>query len=118
MVYNSSRFKNIQKQRKILPIFKKRKQILYAVKKFRTIIIIGKTGSGKSTQIPQYLHEIGWTKNERTICCTQPRYISVPILAKRVAYEIGCKLGNIVGYAVRFEYIISKKTQIKYLTDA
>lgn len=67
-------------------------------------------------QIPQYLHEAGYSKLGR-IGCTQPRRVAAMSVAARVAVEMGVKLGNEVGYSIRFEDCTSDKTLIKYMTD-
>jgi ATP-dependent RNA helicase DDX35 len=73
---------------------------------------------GKTTQIPQYLHEAGWTQGGRVIACTQPRRVAATSIAARVAEEMGVQLGQEVGYSVRFEDMSSSSlTRIKYLTD-
>uniref|UniRef100_A0A0N5AN95 RNA helicase n=1 Tax=Syphacia muris TaxID=451379 RepID=A0A0N5AN95_9BILA len=118
IVYNNPYLSlSIQQQRARLPIFKHRCQILYLLEKFRTVVIIGETGCGKSTQIPQYLLESGWTADGRRIGVTQPRRIAAITLAKRVADEQLCSVGEVVGYAVRFDDQIGTSTKIKYLTD-
>lgn len=61
---------------------------------FKVLIIEGETGSGKTTQIPQYLHEAGYTKDKKKIGCTQPRRVAAMSVAARVAEEMGIKLGN------------------------
>jgi ATP-dependent RNA helicase DDX35 len=74
--------------------------------------------AGKTTQIPQYLHEAGWTQGGRVIACTQPRRVAATSIAARVAEEMGVQLGQEVGYAVRFEDVSSSRlTRIKYMTD-
>ena len=73
---------------------------------------MGETGSGKTTQLTQYLHESGFTKRG-LICCTQPRRVAAMSVAKRVSEEMGVKLGEEVGYAIRFEDCTS---DVKYLT--
>lgn len=65
------------------------------------IIMVGETGSGKTTQLPQYLHEIGYTKVGK-IGCTQPRRVAAMSVAARVAEEMSVKLGEEVGYSIRF----------------
>ncbi|KAJ1866053.1 hypothetical protein LPJ78_002149 [Coemansia sp. RSA 989] len=80
--------------------------------------LIGEPGSGKSTQIPQYLHEAGWTSNNKTIACTQPRRVAAAMLARRVSEEMNVELGTTVGYSVRFtEASDPQNTRIKFLTD-
>ncbi|GES86963.1 probable ATP-dependent RNA helicase DHX35 [Rhizophagus clarus] len=109
---------SIQQQRKILPIFKSRDQILYLVEQYQTTIIVGQTGCGKSTQLPQYLHEAGWTANGRIVACTQPRRVAAITVADRVASEMNVKLGKEVGYSIRFEECYDPNlTSIKYMTD-
>jgi ATP-dependent RNA helicase DDX35 len=118
----SSRNISLAQQRMLLPIYKHRKQIMYAVEEYQCVVIVGATGSGKSTQIPQYLVEAGWTRNDFMICIVENRRIAVTSLAARVAEETGTPLGlernsSIVGYSVRFDDQTSPQTQIKYVTD-
>ncbi|VDK59107.1 unnamed protein product [Anisakis simplex] len=108
---------SIQQQRSRLPIFKNRNHILYLLEKYRTVIIVGETGCGKSTQIPQYLMEAGWAADGRKIGITEPRRIAVVTLANRVAEETMCSLGEDVGYVVRFDDMTDERTKIKYMTD-
>lgn len=108
---------SIEETRKSLPIYQFRDQILQAVEDHQVLIIVGETGSGKTTQIPQYLHEAGYSKNGLKIGCTQPRRVAAMSVASRVADEMGVKLGNEVGYAIRFEDNTSDKTIMKYMTD-
>lgn len=82
----------------------------------RVVIVVGETGSGKTTQLTQFLHEDGYSKYGK-IGCTQPRRVAAVSVAKRVAVEMDCKLGTDVGYAIRFEDCTSKDTKIKYMTD-
>lgn len=80
------------------------------------LIVVGETGSGKTTQIPQYLEEVGYGKLGR-IGCTQPRRVAAMSVAARVAEEKACKLGREVGYLIRFENCCSDSTVITYMTD-
>ena len=66
------------------------------------IVIVGETGSGKTTQLTQYLHEDGYTKYGM-VGCTQPRRVAAMSVAKRVSDEMGVELGEEVGYSIRFE---------------
>jgi ATP-dependent RNA helicase DHX8/PRP22 len=78
--------------------------------------VVGDTGSGKTTQMTQYLAEEGFADTGR-IGCTQPRRVAAMSVAKRVAEEVGCRLGQEVGYTIRFEDCTSPDTRIKYMTD-
>lgn len=90
--------------------------IINSVLKHSTIILIGETGSGKSTQIPQFLLESGLLANGM-VGITQPRRVAAITLAKRVSQEKVKPLGDIVGYAVRFENYSCEFTKIKYMTE-
>ena len=110
--------KKIEADRRSLPIYPYRDDLIKAVEDHQTIVIVGETGSGKTTQIPQYMWEAGFAKEEGVrIGCTQPRRVAAMSVATRVADEVGCKLGNEVGYSIRFEDRTSDKTKVKYLTD-
>lgn len=110
-------FASFEKQRQRLPVYKYRTAFLYLVETHATTIVVGETGSGKTTQIPQYLKEAGWADGGRVIACTQPRRLAVQAVASRVAEEMGVKLGEEVGYTIRFEDATSTGTLIKFLTD-
>ncbi|CAG8606318.1 1859_t:CDS:10, partial [Ambispora leptoticha] len=102
--------------RKELPIWRERKKLVQAVKENETIVVMGEMGCGKSTQIPQFLLDAGFI-SDGAIALTQPRRVAAISLAKRVANEVGTKLGHRVGYSVRFDDTSSRATVIKYLTD-
>ena len=108
--------KSIKEQREYLPVFSVRNELLDVVRENQIVIIVGETGSGKTTQLTQYLHEAGYSKYG-TIGCTQPRRVAAMSVATRVADEMGVEIGNEVGYAIRFEDVTSDKTVIKYMTD-
>jgi pre-mRNA-splicing factor ATP-dependent RNA helicase DHX16 len=102
--------------RKKLPVFPYREEFLAAVKTHQILVLVGETGSGKTTQIPQYLHEIGYSELGK-IGCTQPRRVAAMSVASRVAQEMDVRLGHEVGYSIRFENCTSKSTVIQYMTD-
>ena len=112
-----SRVANIEEQRKKLPMYAYRDQLLDAIKEYQIMIVEAETGSGKTTQLPQYLHEAGFTKDGMKIGCTQPRRVAAMSVATRVAEEMGVRVGHEVGYSIRFEDNTSPKTVIKYMTD-
>ncbi|XP_066583153.1 ATP-dependent RNA helicase DHX33-like [Prorops nasuta] len=107
---------NLLQQRKALPVYKLRKKLLEEIRKNNTLIIIGETGSGKTTQIPQLLLNSGMAASG-TIGITSPRRVAAVSVARRVAQEQGTEPGKLVGYCVRFEDVTSSQTKIKYLTD-
>lgn len=109
---SSSRMPLLQ-QRMLLPIYKHKRQILYAVEHYSVVVIVGETGCGKSTQLPQYLMDGNWTAQDFTLVVTQPRRMAATSLATRVAHEVGGRLGDKVGYTVRFDDQSSPQTQIK-----
>ncbi|KAI1270155.1 P-loop containing nucleoside triphosphate hydrolase protein [Xylariaceae sp. FL1019] len=108
---------SIQETRKSLPIYKYRDEFIAALEQYQILVLVGETGSGKTTQLPQYLHEAGYTKDGRKVGCTQPRRVAAMSVAARVAEEMGVKVGNEVGYSIRFEDNTSDKTILKYMTD-
>lgn len=108
---------SMKETRESLPIFPFRESLLDAVDNHQILIIEGETGSGKTTQIPQYLFEAGYTDGNVKVGCTQPRRVAAMSVAARVADEMSVKLGNEVGYSIRFEDCSSDKTVIKYMTD-
>ncbi|KAG6687002.1 hypothetical protein I3842_11G049200 [Carya illinoinensis] len=111
-----SALEKLQEDRKTLPVYPYREQLLQAVHDHQVLVIVGETGSGKTTQIPQYLHEAGYTKRGK-VGCTQPRRVAAMSVAARVSQEMGVKLGHEVGYSIRFEDCTSEKTVLKYMTD-
>uniref|UniRef100_A0A9J8C556 Probable ATP-dependent RNA helicase DHX35 n=1 Tax=Cyprinus carpio carpio TaxID=630221 RepID=A0A9J8C556_CYPCA len=118
IIYNPHTALSVEKQRQRLPVFKHRNNILYLVESFQTVVIVGETGSGKSTQIPQYLLEAGWAADGKVIGVTQPRRVAATSVAGRVAEERGAYLGHEVGYSIRFDDCSDPHaTRIKFLTD-
>ena len=84
---------------------------------YKTLIIVGETGSGKTTQIPQYLLEANWASEGRQIVCLQPRRVAATSVAQRVANERGTRLGAEVGYSIRFDNCAGPLTRIKFMTE-
>ncbi|KAI4884892.1 hypothetical protein NFI96_013074 [Prochilodus magdalenae] len=127
LIYNPHSTLSVEKQRQKLPVFKHRNNILYLVESFQTVVIVGETGCGKSTQIPQYLLEAGWAAEGKVIGVTQPRRVAATSdphrtttaqVANRVAEERGALLGHEVGYTIRFDDCSDPHaTRIKFLTD-
>uniref|UniRef100_A0A7N6A0W3 RNA helicase n=1 Tax=Anabas testudineus TaxID=64144 RepID=A0A7N6A0W3_ANATE len=101
---------------KHLPIYQHKHNLIQAVKNSTFLVVTGETGSGKTTQLPQYLHEAGFCK-KGNIGITQPRRVAAITVAQRVAQEMQCTLGREVGYQVRFDDCTSQDTVVKYMTD-
>jgi len=106
----------LSEQRKNLPIYALKSSLLEAVKAHDMLVVIGETGSGKTTQMTQYLCEAGYA-SLGVIGCTQPRRVAAMSVAQRVAEEYGCRVGTAVGYCIRFEDCTSAETIIRYMTD-
>ncbi|KAJ3334228.1 hypothetical protein HDU76_006600 [Blyttiomyces sp. JEL0837] len=97
-----------------LPIYKYKDDLIEAIKEFQILIVVGDTGSGKTTQLPQYINE---AFSDKRIIVTQPRRIAAISASTRVADEMGEKVGANVGYSIRFESVKSSHTKILYMTD-
>lgn len=113
-----NRVKSIQETRTLLPVYQYREDLLRAIRENQILIVVGETGSGKTTQLPQYLVEDGYTEaGKLQIGVTQPRRVAATSVAARVADEMNVVLGNEVGYSIRFEDKTNDKTILKYMTD-
>ncbi|KAG7891919.1 hypothetical protein KL936_001862 [Ogataea polymorpha] len=99
--------------RESLPVYQVKNELLAQVRSAKVCVLIGETGSGKSTQIPQFLMD----ENKKGIAVTQPRRVAAINLATRVSEEYGCVLGREVGYSVRFSNVSNRQTKLKYITD-
>ncbi|GAA5865683.1 hypothetical protein JCM3774_004965 [Rhodotorula dairenensis] len=111
-----ARSKSLKEQRQYLPAFASREALLKVIRENQVVVVIGETGSGKTTQLTQFLHEEGYS-NYGLIGCTQPRRVAAMSVAQRVSQEMEVELGAEVGYSIRFEDCTSEKTVIKYMTD-
>jgi len=96
-----------------LPVSQRREDIAAAIRDHQVVIVAGETGSGKTTQLPKILLELGKT----SIGHTQPRRIAARTIAERISDELGTTLGGLVGYQVRFTDTVSQDTRIKLMTD-
>ena len=108
--------KTMKQQREFLPVFGSREDLMLTIRENNIVVVVGETGSGKTTQMTQYMHEEGYS-TFGMIGCTQPRRVAAMSVAKRVSEELGCELGGKVGYAIRFEDCTGPDTVIKYMTD-
>ncbi|KAJ7530187.1 hypothetical protein O6H91_15G083900 [Diphasiastrum complanatum] len=107
----------ILEQKCSLPIFSAREKLIHQVNQNNTLIVIGETGSGKTTQLPQFLYAGGFCKAGKIIGITQPRRVAAVSVASRVAEEMDVEVGKEVGFSIRFEDATSSITRIKYMTD-
>ena len=95
-----------------------RDEFLQLYQKSQILVFVGETGSGKTTQIPQFvLYDDLPQLNRKLVACTQPRRVAAMSVAERVSQEMDVKLGEEVGYSIRFEDVTSQKTILKYMTD-
>ena len=104
-------------ERQQLPMWSARERLIQAVRESPVLVVVGETGSGKTTQIPQFLLDANMAGTKGVIACTQPRRVAAMTVAQRVAQERGCQLGGEVGYTVRFDDCTGPSTRIKYMTD-
>lgn len=103
-------------ERKTLPVTLQKDKLCGLIKKHETLIIIGETGSGKTTQIPQIVYE-NILRPDEDVVVTQPRRVAAISLAERVSFEVNTEIGDIVGYRVRFIDKTNHFTKIKFMTD-
>jgi HrpA-like RNA helicase len=97
-----------------LPVWQAKADFIRMVQEHQTTILVGETGSGKTTQIPQFMLETGANRQGKMVACTQPRRVAAMSVARRVADEMDVLLGEQVGYSIRFEELSSPRTIIKY----
>lgn len=111
-----SRSKEIQAARIKLPILSEEQVIMEAINENLIVILAGETGSGKTTQVPQFLYEAGYAEDGKLIGITEPRRVAAISMAKRVAHEMNLS-SDIVSYLIRFEGNVTNQTRIKFMTD-
>ncbi|KAH7152183.1 P-loop containing nucleoside triphosphate hydrolase protein [Dactylonectria estremocensis] len=115
-----ARTPEVQEERLKLPVVSEEQRIMEAIHSHDIVVICGSTGSGKTTQIPQFLYEAGYgAPNSPTpgmIGITQPRRVAAVSMSKRVAEELGDH-SDVVAYQIRFEGTVDPKTALKFMTD-
>lgn len=117
--YHTSQYRKILEVRKKLPVYSQMDQFFKMFSENQIIVMVGETGSGKTTQIPQFVaySDLPHTRG-KIVACTQPRRVAAMSVAKRVAEEMDVELGREVGYSIRFEDMTEPgKTFLKYMTD-
>lgn len=113
----SSRYYEILSKRKLLPVYQYKAELEEKYQNNQVIVVEGETGSGKTTQIPQFLLPFVAASSDRMVACTQPRRVATMSVARRVSEEMDVKLGEEVGYTIRFEDMTSDNTYLKFMTD-
>ncbi|KAJ7774724.1 P-loop containing nucleoside triphosphate hydrolase protein [Mycena metata] len=116
---HSAQYKKILASRKKLPVYAQMDDFFKMFTENQIIVMVGETGSGKTTQIPQFVaySDLPHTKG-KLVACTQPRRVAAMSVAKRVADEMDVQLGRQVGYSIRFEDMTEPGTTfLKYMTD-
>ncbi|EFO25661.2 DEAD/DEAH box helicase [Loa loa] len=109
------RSESVEAQRSKLPIYAEEQSIMEAINENYATIICGETGSGKTTQLPQFLYEAGYTRDGKMIGITEPRRVAAMAMAARVAQEMN--LPNAVSYQIKYEGNRSAETSILFMTD-
>mmetsp|Transcript_68078 Transcript_68078/g.215385 ORF Transcript_68078/g.215385 Transcript_68078/m.215385 type:complete len:701 (-) Transcript_68078:54-2156(-) len=113
----SQKYYDILDKRKGLPVWQQKEDFIKMLNAHQTLVLVGETGSGKTTQIIQFVCEAGYTRTGKMVACTQPRRVAAMSVARRVADEMDVQIGEEVGYSIRFEECTGPKTFAKYMTD-
>ncbi|KAG1689553.1 Pre-mRNA-splicing factor ATP-dependent RNA helicase DHX15 [Nymphon striatum] len=113
----TERYHRLLRVRKKLPVWEDKDKFMEMLGKNKIMIVHGETGSGKTTQIPQWCIEYCNLMEKKLVACIQPRRISAVNLADRVSKEMDVRLGKTVGYSIRFENVTSSDTKLKFVTD-
>lgn len=113
----SGRYYDILRKRQQLPVYEFKDDLIRKVRSHQVIVVEGETGSGKTTQIPQFLLPMLAQPGCKAIACTQPRRVAAMSIAKRVAEEMDVQMGAQVGYTIRFEDCTDSSTILKFMTD-
>lgn len=114
----SPRYYELFRKRIQLPVWEYQSKFIDLLDQSQIIVLVGETGSGKTTQIPQWCVDYCRKRKIRIgVSCTQPRRVAAMSVATRVAEEMDVQLGQEVGYSIRFEDCCSQRTILKYCTD-
>uniref|UniRef100_A0A7S0QYN8 RNA helicase n=1 Tax=Cryptomonas curvata TaxID=233186 RepID=A0A7S0QYN8_9CRYP len=118
----SARYYSILEKRVALPVFEFKDRFIEIVKQNQITVLVGETGSGKTTQITQFLLDGGFCVKGsdgkiKGVACTQPRRVAAMSVARRVSEEMDVELGQEVGYTIRFEDLTGPRTVLRYMTD-
>lgn len=113
----SAKYYELLKKRMQLPVYEFKNDLQQKILSNQVIIVEGETGSGKTTQIPQFLLPLLAIPGQKAIACTQPRRVAAMSIAKRVAEEMDVDMGAEVGYTIRFEDCTTDSTILKFMTD-
>lgn len=117
----TQRYYDILKKRLGLPVWEYKEKFMKLLENHQTLVLVGETGSGKTTQIPQwcteYVRSACAVSTRKGVACTQPRRVAAMSVAQRVSEEMDVMIGQEVGYSIRFEDCSSQRTVLKYMTD-
>jgi len=112
----TAKYFEILRKRRDLPVWRQQEEFAQTLRSHQTLVLVGETGSGKTTQIPQFVVDSGFLSKKMCVC-TQPRRVAAMSVARRVADEMDVNIGEEVGYSIRFEEATGSKTFLKYSTD-